>query len=283
MSLNIGILESSRNAAANPLLNDYPTSTIAYSLRKLRSAYTGFCITVIRSSDNTTQDIGFVNNVLDTATLLTFVGLSNGSVVKWYDQSGNGNNASAISLTNVNNPKIVISGVLVTQNGKPSVNFIGIGLGFLTQFSSLVNISLYLIGKANSTATAGPMIGELPPGGSGPIMGHIGSSYDIQCNTVSNSIKQNITAAGTATTNFEIINLYWTGSQVSTVYINNTNIPISTSSTYTTGTLTLRAIGVYGNFLQTIGYISEIVLYRLDQLTNRTGINANINSYYTIF
>jgi len=45
------------------------TSTGAYSLRKLRSAYTGSAIRVRRSSDSTEQDIGFVNNELDTVSL----------------------------------------------------------------------------------------------------------------------------------------------------------------------------------------------------------------------
>ena len=49
------------------------SSAAAYSTRKLRSAYAGQCMNVRRSSDNATQDIGFVNNVLDTASLLTFV------------------------------------------------------------------------------------------------------------------------------------------------------------------------------------------------------------------
>ena len=50
----------------NLLLDDYPNSAVAYSLRKLRTAYTGAAIRVRRSSDNAEQDIGFndFNNTL---------------------------------------------------------------------------------------------------------------------------------------------------------------------------------------------------------------------------
>ena len=58
-----------------PLLLDlYPNAQVAYSLRKLRTAYTGSAIRVRRSSDNAEQDFGFVGNDLDTASMLDFVG-----------------------------------------------------------------------------------------------------------------------------------------------------------------------------------------------------------------
>lgn len=60
---------------AKPLLLDlYPNAAVAYSLRKLRTAYTGSTIRVRRSSDNAEQDIAFVGNDLDTQTMLDFVG-----------------------------------------------------------------------------------------------------------------------------------------------------------------------------------------------------------------
>jgi surface protein len=72
-----------------PLLDTYPNAAAAYSLRLLRSAYTGSAIRVRRSSDNTEQDIGFVSNELDTSALTTFCSGTNGFVKTWYDQSGN--------------------------------------------------------------------------------------------------------------------------------------------------------------------------------------------------
>jgi hypothetical protein len=95
------------------LLDDYPNAAAAYSLRLLRTAYTGDAIRVRRASDNTEQDIGFVSNELDTSALTTFCSGTNGFVKTWYDQSGNGNDAT--QTTSANQPQIVSSGsVLIT-------------------------------------------------------------------------------------------------------------------------------------------------------------------------
>lgn len=79
------------------LLDAVPNTSYAYSTVKLSSTYSGQCLRVRRSSDNTEQDIGFVNNKLDTATIATFVGNGDGFVTTWYDQSGNGNNATQVT------------------------------------------------------------------------------------------------------------------------------------------------------------------------------------------
>jgi hypothetical protein len=88
----------------------------AYSLRKIVPTYTGSAIKVRRSSDNAEQDIGFVYTgnpgeyVLDSASLLSFVGANNASVTTWYDQSGN--SMDATQTTAANQPRIATSGVI---------------------------------------------------------------------------------------------------------------------------------------------------------------------------
>ena len=101
------------------LLDTYPSAAGAYSIRKLRTAYTGSCLRVRRSSDNAESDIGFVGSDLDTATLLSFVGANNGFVTKFYDQSGNGNDLA--QATAARQPQIVSAGVVLTLNGKTSL------------------------------------------------------------------------------------------------------------------------------------------------------------------
>jgi hypothetical protein len=59
------------------LLDAYSGGSAAFSLRKLRAAYTGSAIRVRRASDNAEQDIGFVNNQLDTGSLSSFAGSQN--------------------------------------------------------------------------------------------------------------------------------------------------------------------------------------------------------------
>jgi len=107
------------------LLDKYPDSAAAYGLRLLRSAYLGPAIRVSRSSDSAEKDIYFDSQGnLDTATLQAHVGASLGRVKTWYDQSGNGNDASQ-SATSQRPPITSASGELITVNGKPALRFDG--------------------------------------------------------------------------------------------------------------------------------------------------------------
>lgn len=106
---------------------DFPT--YGWSFWKRNPNYTGACIRVWRNSDNTTQDIGFKNNYLDTAALLSFVGGSgNGGVTIFYDQFGSINltdqvyPASTYGITYI--PVIVSAGQLITfKNGEAAMQF----------------------------------------------------------------------------------------------------------------------------------------------------------------
>jgi hypothetical protein len=122
---------------ADPLLDTFPGATVAYSLRKLRSAYTGSAIRVRRSSDNAEQDIGFSGNDFDTAALTSFVGAGDGFVTTWYDQAGSNN---ATSTTTTQQPLIVSSGSLVVNEfGKPAINFIDSSTGVIGHLLNFSN------------------------------------------------------------------------------------------------------------------------------------------------
>lgn len=113
--------------------------TVALGTQKLLAAYAGSCLRVRRSSDSTEQDIGFVANELDTASLLTFCGAGDGFITKWYDQSGNARDF--IQATAGLQPQIVASGVVKTLNGKPAINFIGANTCRLTNSSTVANVA----------------------------------------------------------------------------------------------------------------------------------------------
>jgi len=97
-------------------------ATAAYSLRRLKSSATK-AVRVREDSGNTETDIGFSGGALDETALLNHVGSNNGFVTKWYDQSGNGNDAS--NSTASEQPQIVNSGSVITEskNGKPALQF----------------------------------------------------------------------------------------------------------------------------------------------------------------
>lgn len=114
---------SSQYGTPRKLLDTYIGAAGVYSLRHLRTGYSGPAIRVRRSNDDTEQDIYFLNGILDTAALLSFVGANNGFVRTWYDQSGNGRHAN--QATNADQPQIVAAGVVVTQGSKPAIDFLG--------------------------------------------------------------------------------------------------------------------------------------------------------------
>lgn len=109
-------LLASYGSSASPLIFDTYAGQAGYSLRKLRTAYSGSAIRVRRSSDNTEQDIGFTGSALDTTALASFCSGTSGYITTWYDQSGNGYNL--IQATGASQPRIVSSGTIDTQGGK---------------------------------------------------------------------------------------------------------------------------------------------------------------------
>ena len=101
-----------------PPLDDYTGALVAYSIRKVRSAYSGFAIEAERFSDGATQDIGFDSNgLIDTTALSTFASGSIVGVRTWYDQSGNDNHA--VQTVQANQPRIYDgSNFYETESGK---------------------------------------------------------------------------------------------------------------------------------------------------------------------
>jgi len=117
----------SATVSATPVDNGLGQSVAtsrAYSLRRVVPAYAGSAVKVRRSSDSTTQDIGFTSGALDTASLLTFCGAGDGFIDTWYDQSGNTRHLTQATTTA--QPKLVSSGAVITSGGKPAVTFDGV-------------------------------------------------------------------------------------------------------------------------------------------------------------
>ena len=112
------------------------TAAGAYSLRQVRSAAPLAC-RVRRSSDNAELNVGFTaSGELNTAELLNHCGAGDGFVTTWYDQSGNGRHAT--KSTPEIQPQIVSNGALITENGRPYINFaVNKGLG-ISNYNALL-------------------------------------------------------------------------------------------------------------------------------------------------
>ena len=259
------------------LLDTYSGAAAAYSLRRLRTAYTGDAIRVRRASDNTEQDIGFVSNELDTSALTTFCSGTNGFVKTWYDQSGHARDAT--QTTAANQPKIVSSGSLLLMNSKPTVFFDGINDSFLlsTTIPAQNTYSLFSVGFVNNTATGNDMI----------IAGNTGS-YGFRFDGSATNPKITITKVGIA----DVVSAFITGGKqtLATFLTNDTTSSVFTDSILraTSGinspSTVIDRIGAASPSGQPyLGNMQEIVFYTSNQSTNRTGIETNINDFYSIY
>jgi hypothetical protein len=128
----------------------------AFSIRKLTGS-ANLCMRVRRGSDNATQDVGFQSDgLIDTGSLLSFVGASTGFVNVWYNQANILDNAVVPPGTTIQEPYIVLSGNLVTLNGKPAIGYNGLA-GIFSTGSNLTDgsglWSTYAVGQVNDTST----------------------------------------------------------------------------------------------------------------------------------
>jgi hypothetical protein len=277
------------------LLDTYSGAAAAYSLRKLRTAYTGNAIRVRRTSDNTEQNIGFVNNVLDTASLTSFCSGTNGFVTTWYDQSGNGRDAT--QTTAANQPQIVSSGSVILENGKPAVQFDGSNDNLdANSLSSVFTGNDFLV----STANVYKNNGTLPTNSDRALWGFGNSTTIIPTFFAGASSRNGINPGGLiggrsdssteiraygANVANQSLQQSHSSFENQSIYINGT---LGDSVSVITGSVTLNnfSLGCLPRTTKSIffnGSIQEIILYNSNESSNRTGIESNINSFYSIY
>jgi hypothetical protein len=268
----------------NLLLDDYPNAAAAYSLRKLDKDYTGSAIRVRRSNDNSEQDIGFTSGGdLDTASLKTFVGANSGFVTTWYDQSGNARNAT--QTTAANQPRVVNAGTVDRQNSKVSTFYDGSNDNFVinnfTQnngFYSFFGITSVQNITGNKTVLSGDLQGNPRSAQYITIINSNPRTLAFDVNTAISDLSSSINAN----------QLYLLSGHKYTGFIEAfTNNATNGATTFTNSSNSVN-IGMYigsqaGSSAFMNGYISECIMYGFNNYSNRTGIQNNINTYYSIY
>lgn len=259
------------------ILIDYPGASAAYSLRLLRTTYTGNAIRVrIDTTGQPEYNIGFVDGELDVATLQGYcTGGLNAFVKTWYDQSGNGRDVT--QTTAASQPQIVSGGNVILNNGKPSIQF----------------------GASVQTQLISASFSQSPP---------IRAFANLRFNTGSN---QGFAFDGLAVNQFRIYNesttrltAYAGGGEpqyndatgvlnknyLSDVLSESNNLRFqinnntATNASGTTVTKTGVRLGANSiNFGTFRGFIAEYIEYNSTQNSNADGIKTNINSFYSIY
>jgi len=284
-------------------LDDYGDKALVYSLRKLTSEDLP-CIKVRRSSDNQTMDIFYVNEIVDVFNLLNFVGLGDGFVHTWYDFSGL--NRHAVQLDTTRQPRIVISGVLQQENGKPTISFTDqnwmpitnidfVSPGFGTRQACLSNYALskYEIIRFKTGAYQGTT------GFSSKLQSNFNASFQALYMSVrgettkfgflaNQDIRGGTVYAPTETsgTTFKLFNChlddtYDLASPLSKAYINTSQKTLLPSDNGY-GIPVVNIINRTYNGIGSNVNISEIILFDAFKIENNDIISNNILSYYNV-
>lgn len=283
------------------LIDAHPVSGAAYSLRLLSSTYSGSSVQIRRESDNTTLDIGFVNDYLDESSINSFCVGSDCYVTKWFDQSGN--SKDAIQTTANRQPSIYKAslGGLYTLNGKASISWDIQGMSLIHPnmqgsnnytFSSVFS-NIHVPSRYQKLLSIGPdstssgvwytlrtggtalewIAGDTGIGGNG-----YGNSTGATVFSNGSIIPDSITTQNLLTNSLSSSNATMSvnGTEVSSYRVQRTG------TNYTaTGDL---IIGNAPNTINTMNSrIQELIIWQTDETDNLNSISANINNFFNIY
>ena len=279
-------------------------------MRKLRTAYGGFCLRVRRTTTtptvtSTTVDLAFdtTTNAISLNSAITYVsgtitlainlgqfcasvvnGYSNPDVVNtnqnifvvtWYDQSGNGKNPT--QATTGSQPRLVNAGNLELSGGKVAVRFVKTSTNFLTLTDTTANInnmSSYFVG-----AFVGSTNGQI-----GYNLGTANRFYFPYFNTSTYAAYATsataITLDASFSTNrklYELISPSSLGSSVVEGWTNGTSKGTRPLVSAATANIILGT----GAAFYYDGYIQEVIGWQT--YVNRLEKEKSINSYWKVF
>lgn len=273
--------ETPNGSGGSTFIDQYPGASLAVSLRLLNSNYSG---PLIRLKNNSSQEEDFYPNssnviALDsqnsgaTQTISSFCGSGNCDVTIWYDQSGNGRDLA----DGTSSPRLIVNGSFYTVNGQPAIYLLGdnkeLDNAFAPDHANLTALVVcsyvnYGRGIAATLSTGSSQI-YMPysPGNLNPFQFWYGISGSI--------------ATATFTTDQRLYSLFANGS-TATYYSNSASIGSTTATSgISAAGLTLGADNSGGFDLD--GYLQEFILYDSSQDSNRSGMEADINTFYTIY
>jgi hypothetical protein len=258
---------------SQPLFLDvYTGAAAAYSLRKLRTAYTGAAIRVRKdTTGQPEQDIGFdANGNLDTVALKSFINARSGFVVTWYSQTGL---YTVTQSVQANQPRVVNSGVIDRDGNIPCVRFNDntdvLTAGVATHiFTHSVSVA-----RVNTQNTINYFLGGASAGlfynGSFTGVNGLGGFDNANIRSISGEDLSR--------------HLGWFSMRSSSLFAARNGGAETNTGSFASS----LEVGLVGgrNITATnfIGNIQEIITWNSNQSANKTGIESNINTYYAIY
>jgi hypothetical protein len=275
-----GILARSGGGGASLLLDTYTGAAVAYSLRKLRTAYTGAAIRVRRSSDNAEQNINFVSGDLDTASLLTFCGAGNGFITTWYDQSGNANNATQPTLL-ASQAQIVSSGAIITDPNTGKISVTWTNDNYPLNSTMLLTQNLLMTSVINRNTITNTLVNI---GNSGSDNQRIAvwlnnANSNVVVSQFNNTLVTHET--GNTSTGAFIMSGLRDSSSVVKAWRNTTALTTGTASGGV-GTAIFNRFGTASTLGHT-GRMVEMIYWNNDKESSRADIVTNQNDYWNVY
>jgi hypothetical protein len=290
------------------LLDLFPNAAAGYSLRLLRKDYSGGLVRVrawdglanqgeadvmayrvsaneyvldlnstLENLDATAISRGLTTS--DTLADLVSTGASDydGLTSAWYDQSLSND---ATQSTAARQPKIVDAGVLVTENGKPAVSFDGVNDYFAFTTPTTLSGEFFITTALNCD-----------PVGTASTLLNNQTGFNDRVRLLSTGIIQTRISGSlysyfsSFTPNIRnLLTIQRDSADSLAIYVNS-----SSKGAYTDGNDWTGILGYLGsNHAQSAGLfyngnIQEFIAYNLDKSANRTAIETNINTFYSIY
>jgi hypothetical protein len=234
-------------------------------------------------SDNRTAIEANIGETYGITGIPAYDNTVDGFVETWYDQSGNGNDATQ-SVTG-SQPQIVASGSLVLDaDGNPAIEFDSVN-DYLDCGARVVELS-----QNAATAVAVSDLNNQAAGNAG----YIAVEGDAVAPYSSNFILGgplgdavlwvNATKFGASTTGNQLLGFAWNGTDSFQAYLDGSTSGASGNATVNTET-TNTVLGAAGD--GTSGFsgrkLTEFISWKSDQTANLPSIFANINAHYNIY
>ena len=191
-----------------------------------------------------------------------------GAVTTFYDQSGNGNNAT--NSTESEQPLVVSGGTLVEESGKAALDFDGVSNSFnVSKITLSDDWNLFMTHKldVNSYYFGDTIGGDY-------LRYRINDSYRLRIAGVTATV----TGIGDITGARKLLNIERDSSNNLEYYLNGT----SAATTSISGAWDIDEIGASStNHFN--GTIQELIIFNSDQSSNRTSMETNINDHFSIY
>ena len=191
-----------------------------------------------------------------------------GFVETWYDQSGNGRDAT--QATAGSQPKIVDEGALVTGGG---IAFDGTDDKLDFTALNATDLAIFSVLKFDSVSGQKRILGS----SSGNDTGFGFGASTLGFFKTNDSTISQVTLNATLSTSGDF--LYSANRASNTVGFFTNGVASDTA----TNSVAYQSNSIGGGANPVDGNLKEIIIYESDQSDNRTAIEANINSEYSIF